>query len=535
MQKYINLNAQYGFGQNIRYNYDCVESIMENMDKLGIWQTVIEFSGIDNTLARADRLLRDIQRMPNWKERIIPSFVADTAVLFETGALEKFKGILRANQPCCITLYPKESRFRLRMADMVLDEIRGLCSVVLMDYAQLSDANAGDDLLYLANRYPEMGFVIRQFTWDGYNFVFDLMHRAGNIYIDSAGLHTRCALEMVTQRFGQNRVLFSTDFAANGGAAMAAITFAELSEEAKDKLRFGNFVSLFFPEAQKKLIENSKVIPNRVKNRFWTPFVEQGIAPDVEIYDIHCHMGNTGGGWNLMDACMETQVGVFEKDIERLGLRKVVTSVSGRPDLIQANLDMMHTVEGRECFKGYLRFNPNFAEEFTDEYLDACFATGYFVGLKTLPSYMNTDIRSSNYDRMFRYAHEHNLPVLIHTWKDSVGHGAPLKCAEMAEKWPNAKIVLGHSGGGTNGRLDCEMIANDPRYNNVFFEYCGSFTSDRRWEDTLQHIDYKRVFYGTDACLHSMYWEMGRLLSCDISDEQLIAILGANAKREYNF
>ena len=31
--------------------------------------------------------------------------------------------------------------------------------------------------------------------------------------------------------------------------------------------------------------------------------------------------------------------------------------------------------------------------------------------------------------------------------------------------------------------------------------------------------------------MHEIAWELGRLLSADIPDEQLIAILGGNAKR----
>ena len=535
MQKYINLNAQYGFDQDVKYQYNSVEQIMQNMDRLGIWQTVIEFPGAANTLARAERLLTDIQRIPNWKERIIPSFVADTAMLFETGALEKFKAILRENQPCCITLRPKGIG-RLRMADMILDEIHELCSVVLMDYQQLTIEGSADDLLYLANRYPDKSFVLRYVTRSGYNYAIDVMHRAKNIYLDNSGLHTRAALEMLVRRFGEDRVLFSTECPANGGASMATITFAELSDEAKDNVRFGNFVKLFHNEQDRKtLTDNSKVIPNQVKNRFWTPFVERGIAPDVDIYDVHCHVGPTGGSWNLMDASMDSQIKAFERDIDKLGLKKVVTSVSGRPDLIQANLDMMEAVGGREKFKGYLRFNPNMADAFTDAYLDDCFATGYFIGLKTLPAYMKVDIRSSQYDRMFAYANKHGLPVLIHCWQEKAGYGSPMSCAEAAAKWPNAKVILGHSGGSTAGRLECEKIAQDPRYSNVYFEFCGSFCSDRPWEESLKYIDHRRVLYGTDACLHSMFFEMGKLLSSDIPDDQLTDILGTNAKGLYGF
>ena len=32
-----------------------------------------------------------------------------------------------------------------------------------------------------------------------------------------------------------------------------------------------------------------------------------------------------------------------------------------------------------------------------------------------------------------------------------------------ASPWPNAKVILGHSGGSTAGRLECEKIAQDPQ------------------------------------------------------------------------
>ena len=535
MQKYINLNAQYGLDKNCAFRYKTIVDIMANMDRLGIWQTVVEFPG-GNTLARAKQLLQDIAQYPQHRQRIIPSFILDPTILAETDGIPQFIQILKDNQPCCLTLRPKSSKFLLRMADLILDEIWESCSVILMDYDQLAPEQAAYDLVYLAQRYPQLSFVVRQPAWTGYAFLFDVMSRAKNIYVDNSRLHTRRAVELFTNKFGPERVLFSTEQRSTGGAAMAAITFSGLTEEEKDNIRFGNFVRLFREEKSRKmLMENAKVIPNQVKNSFWTPFVEQGILPNVDIHDIHCHLGVPGNGWYLAAANLETQTLAFEEDMDTYHIQHVVTSVNGRPDVLEANQDMRQAVQGRSRFRGYVRYNPNFGEEYTDEYLDAYFADPYFVGLKTLPSYMGVDIRDPRYDRMFRYANEHGLPVLIHCSVGGNAFGDPVKCAEAAAKWPNAKVVLGHSGSGGNGRLLCEAIAQDPQYNNVYFEFCGSFTSTRCWEDTLKHIDYRRVLYGTDACLHDMGWEMGRLLSCDIPEEQLTAILGGNAKKIYRF
>ena len=72
-------------------------------------------------------------------------------------------------------------------------------------------------------------------------------------------------------------------------------------------------------------------------------------------------------------------------------------------------------------------------------------------------------------------------------------------------------------------------MAADPKYKDLYFEFCGSFFSTFSWKESLEHIDYRRVLFGTDANLHDAAWELGRLLSEDIPDEQLEAILSGNA------
>ena len=110
-----------------------------------------------------------------------------------------------------------------------------------------------------------------------------------------------------------------------------------------------------------------------------------------------------------------------------------------------------------------------------------------------------------------------------------------LLCAEMAARYPNAKVLLGHSGLNDKGREMCHTIAQNPAYNNVYFENCGTFCSEIRLEESLKFIDYRRFLYGTDAPIHSIVWELGRLLSADIPDDQMKAILGGNTKKLFGF
>ena len=106
-----------------------------------------------------------------------------------------------------------------------------------------------------------------------------------------------------------------------------------------------------------------------------------------------------------------------------------------------------------------------------------------------------------------------------------------MQIAEVAKQYPNATFIIGHTGGGTTGRRQCEAIAKDSQYANCVFEFCGSFTTDVRWEDSLKEIDYRRVVFGSDTYVHDVAWELGRLLSLDIPEQQLEQILGANMQR----
>ena len=520
MQKYYNLSAKIG----IDYCYNSAAEVLAHMDRLGVYTTVMEYGNGSNSLHLNRNLLQQIKDLP--RDRVIPGYFLDVGAAYQLGALEKIRQMM-IDRPGCIVLEPKDRKYRLRAIDQVLDQVQDVSTVVLMNAVQFKENGGADDLEYLAKRYPKLSFVIRRVMYSSMPFALDCLRRAENVYLDTSWLHTRNALAMLSRHFGADRLIFSLGPKGNHGAPMAALTFAPLSEEEKDKIRFGNFQRLFGKEL-------TQPMPNKVQNSFWTSFVEEGIVPDVPIYDIHTHMGPTGSDWYLENCEFDTQIQAFEEDMERYHIRKIVSSCSGRPDLLPANEDLAAAVgEKTDRFKGYVRYSPHYGEKYTEEYMAKQFAGDYFVGLKTLPQYMQLDIRDEKYYPLFRYAHEHKLPVLLHCWGG--GFGTPRKCAEAAAKWPDAKVILGHSGGNTAGKKESLEIANDPAYSNVYFEFCGSFPADFGWKEMLEVIDYRRVLFGTDACLHDIGWELGRLLSEDIPDEQLIAILGGNAQRLFGF
>ncbi len=131
------------------------------------------------------------------------------------------------------------------------------------------------------------------------------------------------------------------------------------------------------------------------------------------------------------------------------------------------------------------------------------------------------------YSDMWEYADKCKMPILIHTWDDSYNSPAMLK--DIVKKYSNASFILGHSGGGTRGRLEAEELALSN--NNVYLEFCGSFTTDRPFETSLSLVGKDKVIYGSDTVAHDMVWELGRYLSMPLPDEELLPGLSANIKR----
>jgi len=125
---------------------------------------------------------------------------------------------------------------------------------------------------------------------------------------------------------------------------------------------------------------------------------------------------------------------------------------------------------------------------------------------------------------MWEYADAHRLPILIHTRASP--YDAPKVLTDIAPAYPRATFLLGHSG-GSDLAAAVTLAEENP---NVYLEWCGSWCDSVPWQDVLARLGPKRLVFGTDAVFLNPAWELGRLLSQDIPDEQLVPILGGNMR-----
>ena len=177
-------------------------------------------------------------------------------------------------------------------------------------------------------------------------------------------------------------------------------------------------------------------------------------------------------------------------------------------------------------FRGYFGFNPNHADALAARF-DDVFSRSFFVGFKTLCDYWRVPITDPRFEPMFAYANRHRLPILNHTWGGT--HDSPRLFTDLVAKYPEAQFILGHSGGGNDGRREAEALA--AAHPNVWLEWCGSFCSTIPWEESFSRVNPAKMIFGSDAFCHNLVWELGRLLSVDLPQEQVRPMLGDTMRR----
>lgn len=243
---------------------------------------------------------------------------------------------------------------------------------------------------------------------------------------------------------------------------------------------------------------------------------------DMLVIDCHNHLGP----WKAFHAPSNKAEGMLVS-MDNLGIDIACLTAHSAigPDYVHGN-DLVYDVIRRypNRFLGYVTLNPNYPDDMQNE-IQRCFKLEGFVGLKMHPSCHGSAIDNPNFDVAYQYAHENNLPVLIHVW----GRGDVAAIKELAGRFTNAQFIMGHAGGDVPSMREAINVVN--RYENTYLDLALSLTYEGNVEWFVSEVGSKRVLFGTDMPFFDPRPAFGRVLMADISDEQKRDILGLNTKR----
>jgi len=525
---FFNVNGSIGRGAYEEAQFPDAASFAAHLDYLGVERSLVwHVAARDINPTFGNRRLLEEIKSSGFEERLLPAFVITPACFFERGTAAFLKEHLSSGRVRALRIIPDVSRFQVRQLERLLSELAEYEPVLLWDCRHGHDELSVRDFEFLALRFPGISFVVTQKMWGGFGSVLDLLWRCPNTYIDTSWLHMRETIELLVENFGSNRVLFGLGYKSHNGAAIASLVHASLSEVQRGQIAHSNAESLLkISPVPKRRFPVGGLLR---KKALWNAFRSGEALRGVEIIDAHAHTPPFTRGWIFRENDIRQGIEETISRMDRLGVNRLV--ISPEPAIFGPNL--LHSRECekilrpyRERLSGYLPYNPLYMNEIVPRF-DEFFRGGFFAGFKLLPGYLKIPLSDPAYIPVWEYADRYRRPILMHTWDEN--YGAPSILTDVVKKYPGASFILGHSGGGTRGRLEAEELALSSK--NVYLEFCGSFTTPRPFETSLRIVGREQVLYGSDTVAHDMAWELGRYLSMPLPDEELLPGLGANIKR----
>ncbi|WP_432854272.1 amidohydrolase family protein [Amycolatopsis sp. CA-161197] len=235
------------------------------------------------------------------------------------------------------------------------------------------------------------------------------------------------------------------------------------------------------------------------------------------IIDVHGHTGP----WFF-----STEVGSVELNLalmDRYGIDRQVVSASEAVtyDMVSGNRRLAEVLETQPRLLGYVVVNPNDLAAAARE-LEKYRPTGRFVGVKVHTTYPGRPLMSPAVRDALGLAAEAGLPVLVHTWDETV-----LGLVDVLERYPDLRVIAGHMGGPA-WRTAVEAARRSDR---LYLEPCCSITDRGRFRYALDRVPLGQMLFGTDSTLVDPAIAMGVVLEADLTDDEYEHVMGRNAAR----
>jgi uncharacterized protein len=160
-----------------------------------------------------------------------------------------------------------------------------------------------------------------------------------------------------------------------------------------------------------------------------------------------------------------------------------------------------------------------------------------FAGIKIHPVVHETRIDSRLYEPLWEYAEAEGIVISSHTWSPYTDNpkqfnGNPLLFAGVLKKYPELKLVLGHSGGKVN--FYPEVIDFVSAYENVYMDFSGDTIYPPVFKKVIEKAGKGRIVFGTDMPMMDIRYHIASVLSAGLDDADMEDVFYNTASRLYN-
>jgi predicted TIM-barrel fold metal-dependent hydrolase len=175
---------------------------------------------------------------------------------------------------------------------------------------------------------------------------------------------------------------------------------------------------------------------------------------------------------------------------------------------------------------GLVYVNPNHTE--TRDILEEGLEQPGMVGIKLWVSCRDATGALDPVYPVLEMAQQRGVPVLLHSYDRTGGtlHGelAPADIAELARRYPQARLIMAHLGG-----LWLRGVRQVKPYPNVYADICGSRAYLGMVEHATRELGSERVLYGSDAYGRAFSGQIAKVIAAEIDIAEKRRILWDNS------
>jgi predicted TIM-barrel fold metal-dependent hydrolase len=250
------------------------------------------------------------------------------------------------------------------------------------------------------------------------------------------------------------------------------------------------------------------------------------LLTDLPIIDMHTHIWGDASGLRVRPNDEATLIEMADRfSLEAVVVIPLFGGVSPSPHQIAAGNAAAAELAKRDArFKPMVTVYPRHGE-FAMTQLRRWMDEG-FCALKIWVSIADEPCVFPLIERMIEYG----KPALIHAMHKSVGQlpleSDPVNIANLARRYPQAKIILPHIGG--NFYYTCDVIAD---CENIYTDPSGTYCESGMLDHAVKLLGPDRILFGSDAPGADFVNNLAKVLAADISKADQAKILAGNAKK----
>ncbi|MCL5950175.1 MAG: amidohydrolase family protein [Chloroflexi bacterium] len=243
------------------------------------------------------------------------------------------------------------------------------------------------------------------------------------------------------------------------------------------------------------------------------------------IIDMHAHLGKSWLGWSPSFFQTASQLNDYYAEF---GVDKAcINSFKLSYDPIEGNTEIAAAVKQfPNRFIGFAVISPRWgSRKDVEAEIDRCVQELGFKGIKIHPSLNEYFADSPVVYPVVERAIHYDIPILAHCWSDTYSH--PRNFANLSDKYPEAKILMGHMGG--DHWLDAIHIA--ATHKNLYLDTADSHGDLLVIHTAVEVAGEDKVTFGTDVPAFCLPSELAKVKFAMISETAKAKILGGNAAR----